>query len=118
LTLALIMLLALQLLMGWQSQATAAAAAAAAHADCPMHDGLRGAAQPAGTGKHGPSKHLSEGGHDCCHATACQCHCVQTPSSLELLALNDVATCNALPAFSTAPLVAPRIDDFLRPPIA
>ena len=64
-------------------------------------------------GSHGP-----QGSHECCQATACQCHCVQTPALLDLLALIQPSTSLIFPLFSSAPLAAPRIHEFLRPPIA
>jgi hypothetical protein len=67
---------------------------------------------PMGTGTH------DEGTHDCCHANACQCHCVYTPASIGLPALANIATSVAILSLANAQFVAPRIDEFLRPPIA
>jgi len=83
--------------------ATADVAAAAAHAniasgqpDCPQHS------TP----------------HDCCHASACQCHCAYTPGPIVLPLLVNIATSTAVPSLAATQFVAPRIDEFLRPPIA
>lgn len=86
---------------------------ATAHADCPMHDASHGAAPAKGDNKHAPA-----GNHDCCHVSACQCQCLYTPSAFDLSPLAHVATSVVLPSLSSAPFVAPHIDDFLRPPIA
>jgi hypothetical protein len=91
---------------------TAPTAATTAHADCPMHDATNGATHANGGNKQGPP-----GNHDCCHVNACQCHCVYTPAAFAL-PLANVATSVALPSLSSAQFVAPRIDEFLRPPIA
>ena len=56
--------------------------------------------------------------HDCCHASACQCHCVYTPGAIALPSLADIAASVAVPSLATTQFVAPRIDEFLRPPIA
>ena len=56
--------------------------------------------------------------HDCCHANACQCHCVYTPGAIALPALADLAASAAMTSLATTQFVAPRIDEFLRPPIA
>jgi hypothetical protein len=56
--------------------------------------------------------------HDCCHASACQCQCVYTPGAIALPALANIATSIAVPSLATTQFVAPRIDEFLRPPIA
>jgi hypothetical protein len=74
------------------------------HVDCPMH---------AGTDKQAPM-----GTHGCCRASACQCHCVNPPAAVELPALANIATSVAVPSLADAQFVAPRIDEFLRPPIA
>jgi hypothetical protein len=86
---------------------------AAANADCPLHDAAHGTAPATSGNKHAPT-----GNHDCCHVSACQCQCVHTPAVFDLPAFADVATSVALPPFSSAQFVAPRIDEFLRPPIA
>jgi hypothetical protein len=130
----LFVLLALQLIVGLPLQAAQAAldlpvsttahssapiaatetpVATTSNADCPMHDATHGATPASGDNKHAPS-----GNHDCCHVSACQCHCVYTPAALDLPPLSDVATSVALPSLSGAQFVAPRIDEFLRPPIA
>jgi len=67
---------------------------------------------PMGTGAH------DGGTHDCCQASACQCHCVYTPGSIAHPALANIATSVAIPSLASARIVAPRIDEFLRPPIA
>lgn len=56
--------------------------------------------------------------HDCCHASACQCHCVYTPGAIALPTLANIAASASVPSLATTQLVAPRIDEFLRPPIA
>lgn len=55
--------------------------------------------------------------HDCCHANACQCQCVYTPGAIELPALSSLAASVAVPGLAATQFVAPRIDEFLRPPI-
>jgi len=55
---------------------------------------------------------------DCCHASACQCHCVYTPGVIDLPLLSNIATSVAVPSLASAQFVAPHIDEFLRPPIA
>jgi len=97
------------------SHGLAPAANAAAHADCPMH---AGAAHGSPTPTHETGTTGSPGSHDCCHASACQCHCVQTPAALDVLLTNAPARSLVLPLPSSAQFVVPRIDDFLRPPIA
>jgi hypothetical protein len=143
----LLVLLALQLVIGLQFQVAQAAfvrmtmppvagalsqpADAGAQADCPTHSahGATDAAQnsvatdpagaaavgthPVGTDKQGPM-----GTHDCCHASACQCHCVYTPAAITLPALADILTSDSIPSLASAQFVAPRIHEFLRPPIA
>jgi hypothetical protein len=104
----LLLLLALQLVIGLQFQvARAASVHMTSHVqtDCPDH--------PAGTDNHAPM-----GSHDCCHASACECHCVYTPAAIALPALANIVTSDSLPLLASAQFVAPRIDEFLRPPIA
>jgi hypothetical protein len=84
-----------------------------AHADCPMHDGAHGATRTSGGNKHAPT-----GNHDCCHVSACQCQCVYTPAAFDLPAVAANTASVVLPSLSSAQFVAPRIDEFLRPPIA
>jgi hypothetical protein len=84
-----------------------------AHADCPMHDSAHGATPANGGNKHAPT-----GNHDCCHVNACQCQCLYTPAAFDLSPLADAATSVVLPSLSSAQFVVPRIDEFLRPPIA
>ena len=55
--------------------------------------------------------------HDCCHASACQCHCVYTPGLIDFPALSSIATSVAVPSLAATQFVAPRVDEFLRPPI-
>jgi hypothetical protein len=95
------------------SPTTATPIALAANDDCPMHDPAHGAAPVEGSNKHAPA-----GNHDCCHVSACQCHCVYTPAAFDLPPLADFMSRLALPSLSSAQFVAPRIDEFLRPPIA
>jgi hypothetical protein len=118
----LLVLLALQLVIGLQLQVARAAsvhttlppaagavsqpASDRAQADCPTHSA------------HGTDKHAPMGTHDCCHASACQCHCVYTPAALALPALANIVTSDSIPSLASAQFVAPRIDEFLRPPIA
>jgi len=89
------------------------AVATSAHAHCPMHDAAHGAT-PASSG----NKHPPTGPHDCCHVSACQCQCVYTPAAFDLPPLADDAASVVLPSLSGAQFLAPRIDEFLRPPIA
>ena len=119
---ALFVLLALQLIIGLPLQTAQAAldtpvdmhaATTAAQADCPMHDAAHGATPSDGGIKHAPT-----GNHDCCHVSACQCQCLYTPAAFDLSPLADVATSVLLPSLSSVQFVAPRIDEFLRPPIA
>jgi hypothetical protein len=56
--------------------------------------------------------------HDCCHASACQCHCVYTPGVIDLPILSNIATSVAVTSLAATQFVAPHIDEFLRPPIA
>jgi len=56
--------------------------------------------------------------HDCCHANACQCQCAYTPGAISLPALPNIATSVAVLSMDATQFVAPRIDEFLRPPIA
>jgi hypothetical protein len=120
------------------SAAAAAAEANTARAGCPMHDsvpqGTNGKHSPGAQhgpgsqhmsdnqlgagGHHGSGEHGSGGHHDCCQASACQCHYVQTPAAIDVMALNQLTASAAIPSRSTAQFVPPRIDEFLRPPIA
>jgi hypothetical protein len=153
----LLVLLALQLVVGMQLQAARAAtmsmspeamsvptavvtAGAAAQPDCPTHSAhgathsaahnVRTSANLSGVHEHNfehaPTferaslgKHATggTGTRDCCQASACQCHCVYTPGSIALPALANIATSVAIPSLASARVVAPRIDEFLRPPI-
>jgi hypothetical protein len=90
------------------------------HADCPMHhDTAHGATGANDSDKQAhPGKQAPAGNHDCCHVSACQCQCVYTPAAFDLPPLADLATSVAIPSLSSAQFVAPRIDEFLRPPIA
>jgi hypothetical protein len=118
----LFVLLALQLVFGLQLQA---ARAVASPMPMPMH----------GVVHHSPATSAPVGEaavdqasqpdcpehstpHDCCHASACQCQCVYTPGAIALPALANIATSIAVPSLATTQFVAPRIDEFLRPPIA
>ena len=131
----LLMLLALQLVLGLQLQVAQAAAApvpmpsvaaTAAQLDCPTHSahganhGLHSAANYAtGTVEHvSTGNHAPMGDHDCCHASACQCHCVYTPVGIDLPALANIETSVSIPSLAGAQFVAPRVDEFLRPPIS
>ena len=132
------MLLALQLVLGLQlqvAQAVAAAvpmpsipvaAGAGAQLDCPTHSAHDVKHGIYSTAKHatGMPEHVSTGNHapmgdhDCCHASACQCHCVYTPAAIDLPALANIETSVSIPSLAGAQFVAPRIDEFLRPPIS
>jgi hypothetical protein len=137
----LLVLLALQLVVGLQLQAAQAAsmsvptavvtAGAAAQPDCPSHSAhsaahnVRTSANLSGVHEHNferapLGKHAlgGTGRHDCCQASACQCHCVYTPGSIALPTLANIATSVAIPSLASARVAAPRIDEFLRPPIA
>jgi hypothetical protein len=131
------LVLSLQLQVAQAAVASASAAAgstmpavasAAVQMDCPMHKGehdavrdhnaaggddAAGAAHTAGTNKHAPA-----GDHNCCHASACQCHCTYTPAAAGLPAWCADARAVAVPSIASTQFVAPRIDEFLRPPIA
>jgi hypothetical protein len=116
-----LVLLALQLVIGLQFQVARAAsvhrtmppaagavsqpASDRAQADCPTHSA------------HG-TDNAPMGAHDCCHASACQCNCVYTPAAIALPALANIVTSDSIPSLASAQFVAPRIDEFLRPPIA
>jgi hypothetical protein len=95
------------------THSSTAVATTTAHADCPMHDSANGTTPASGSNKHAPT-----GNHDCCHVNACQCQCLYTPAAFDLSPLADGATSVVLPSLSSAQFVAPRIDEFLRPPIA
>jgi hypothetical protein len=95
------------------SPSTTNPTALAANDDCPMHDAAHGAAPVEGSNKHAPA-----GNHDCCHVSACQCHCVYTPAAFDPPPLADFMSRLALPSLSSAQFVAPRVHEFLRPPIA
>ena len=116
------MLLALQLVLGLQLQAAQAVASPtqtshmmSAHAADVTADAAAGDADHA-SGHTDCPQHSSP--HDCCHASACQCHCVYTPGTIALPSLADIAASVAVPSLATTQFVAPRIDEFLRPPIA
>jgi hypothetical protein len=125
----LLVLLALQLVIGLQFQVAQAAsvrmampheagamsqpagavsqsADAGAQVDCPTHS------------THHATEHAPMGTHDCCHASACQCHCVYTPAAIALPALANILTSDSIPSLASAQFAAPRIHEFLRPPIA
>jgi hypothetical protein len=100
-------LLALQLVFGLPLQSIAASApSAAAHADCVGQHQSQGNPLPAA------------GHHDCCRTGACQCQCFPTPAAFDVTLFSYVATSPDLPAPADTQFVAPRIDEFLRPPIA
>jgi hypothetical protein len=130
---ALFVLLAFQLIVGLPLQTAQAAldrpahmpeAMQAANADCPIRDAAHGAAPVDDSNKQDsnkqahPVKQAPAGNHDCCHVSACQCQCVYTPAAFDLPPLADIATSVAIPSLSSAEFVAPRVDEFLRPPIA
>ena len=100
----------------------ASSADAAAQPDCPTHSTAHRTASGAnssGHNGHAPwGKHAPMGTHDCCNASACQCHCVYTPGAIALPALANIATSVAIPSIANTQVVAPLIDEFLRPPIA
>ena len=137
-----LVLLALQLVIGLQFQVARAAsvhrtmppaagavsqpASDRAQADCPTHSAHDVKHGIYSTAKHatGMPEHVSTGNHapmgdhDCCHASACQCHCVYTPVGIDLPALANIETSVSVPSLAGAQFVAPRIDEFLRPPIS
>lgn len=132
---ALLVMLALQLVFGLQLQAAQAAALPMTES---MHMGSAHTSSHGGYSSFGatsaahahstdastadsaaaPDCHTHSEPHDCCHAGACQCHCVYTPGAIALPALVGIAASVAVPSLATTQFVAPRIDEFLRPPIA
>jgi len=113
-------LLALQLVLAFQLQAVQAVAASMpAHGAMQLHtDSQTSAAAAADSATSQPDCPEHSTPHDCCHANACQCHCVYTPGAIALPALADLAASAAMTSLATTQFVAPRIDEFLRPPIA
>jgi len=120
-------LLALQLVLAFQLQAVQAVAASMpAHGAMQLHTDSQAvaaatfdpaaAAADSATSQPDCPEHSTP--HDCCHANACQCHCVYTPGAIALPALADLAPSAAMTSLATTQFVAPRIDEFLRPPIA
>jgi hypothetical protein len=121
----LFVLLALQLVLGLQLQAARAVASpmptamhAGAHHSPATSTSVGGAAIDHGDQASQPDCPDHSTPHDCCHASACQCQCVYTPGAIALPALANIATSIAVPSLATTQFVAPRIDEFLRPPIA
>jgi hypothetical protein len=119
--LVLLMMLAVQLTVGFQWQFAAAApaghhvagvatAAAPVAGDSAEHCASHVGHHPLGTQDHG--------GHDCCHAGACQCHCVYTPGLVNFPPMSLSAAAPSTPAPPTSQIVPTPIDEFLRPPIA
>jgi len=82
----------------------------AAHAYSPLASPADSAATP--------DCHTHSAPRDCCHAGACQCHCVYTPAVIALPISANTTTSAAVPALASTQFVAPRIHEFLRPPIA
>jgi hypothetical protein len=94
-----------------------AAAPSAAQPGCPAHSRAHNFPPGASTGTHDSARGALMGAHDCCHAGACQCHCVYTPGAIALPVLANIATSIAISSLASTQFVAPRIDEFLRPPI-
>ena len=116
-------LLALQLALGLQLQAARAAASPMPLAMHSMAHHAPVGSLDAATVEQGDQASLPDCPkhsmpHDCCHANACQCQCAYTPGAMALPALPNIATSVALPSLDATQFVAPRIDEFLRPPIA
>jgi hypothetical protein len=117
----LFVLLTLQLMLGLQLQAARAVGS-------PMPSAMHGMAHHSPASASIDAADVDQGAHpdcpdhstphDCCHANACQCQCVYTPGAIALPALANIATSIAVPSLATTQFVAPRIDEFLRPPIA
>ena len=121
----LFVLLALQLVLGLQLQAARAVASpmpmamhAVVHHSPATSASVHGAAVDHVDQASQPDCPEHSTPHDCCHASACQCQCVYTPGAIALPALANIATSIAVPSLATTQFVAPRIDEFLRPPIA
>lgn len=139
----LLMLLAVQLVLGFQLQAAQAvapmpasmrtqmsmpvqmsmanaadASAFAAHDRSADHATLTSAATSGDATASTPDCPKHSMPHDCCHANACQCHCVYTPGAIAVPSLANIATSIAVWFLAATQFVAPRIDEFLRPPIA
>ena len=118
----LFVLLALQLLLGLQLQA---AKAVASPMPLSMHGMVHHSASTSvgaavvdqGDQASHPDCPEHSTPHDCCHASACQCQCA-TPGAIGLPSLANIAASIAVPSLATTQFVAPRIDEFLRPPIA
>ena len=120
------MLLALQLVLGLQLQTARAVAS-----PMPMHEATHGVSSHAmpshemslhtAVDDHGAAKPACPQHsvpHDCCHASSCQCQCVYTPGAIAVPALAYMAASIVVPSPATTQFVAPRVDEFLRPPIA
>ena len=119
------MLLALQLVLGLQLQAARAVASPMPMA---MHAVVHDSPATSASVREAAIDHVDQASqpdcpehstpHDCCHASACQCQCVYTPGAIALPALANIATSIAVPSLTTTQFVAPRVDEFLRPPIS
>ena len=121
----LFVLLALQLVLGLQLQAARAVASpmpvtmhAVAHQSPATATSVAATAVDHADQASQPACPDHSTPHDCCHASACQCQCVYTPGAIALPALANIATSISVPSLATTQFVAPRIDEFLRPPIA
>jgi hypothetical protein len=101
-------LLMLQLTFGLQWQ-VAHAVVVSEPGHCPGH---AGASTSAPSSQHNPADK-----HDCCRSQGCQCHCAQTPVTLDLPWTGAVAALPLLPVFDAWRPVAPTTELF-RPPIA
>ena len=120
----LFVLLALQLVLGLQLQAarTVASPMPSAMHGMVHHSPVTSTSVGAAVVDHDDQASLPDcpehsTPHDCCHAGACQCQCA-TPGVISLPAFANIATSVAVPSLATTQFVAPRIDEFLRPPIA
>ena len=89
---------------------------------CPAHaskDSRTNSGRGAGAPTSAPSLHHNPANkHDCCRSLGCQCHCAQSPGSLDLpLAGAALSPSLQLPVFDARPPVA-RSNELFRPPIA
>jgi hypothetical protein len=90
--------------------------------DCPDHSSKDSRAdheRSAGGPTSAPSSHHNPANkHDCCRSLGCQCHCAQSPGTLDLpLAGAALSPTLQLPILDARPPVA-RSNELFRPPIA
>jgi hypothetical protein len=90
--------------------------------DCPDHsskDSRANQERSAGAPMSSPSWHHNPANkHDCCRSLGCQCHCAQSPGTLDLpLAGAALSPTLQLPILDARPPVA-RSNELFRPPIA